>query len=63
MEDNDQSFKIGELWLKTGQDGKKYMSGNIVLNESKIDIEIHKNTMKDKEQDPDYYVTAEEIPF
>lgn len=59
-----QNFKIGSLWLKTSKDGKtKYLQGNIVINESKINISIFKNTKKTKNNQPDYNIVASEIPF
>ena len=65
MSNNDyQNFKIGSLWLKTSKDGNtKYMQGNIVINESKIDIVIFKNTKKTNENQPDYNIMASEVPF
>ena len=54
-----QNFKIGSLWLKTSKDGKtKYMQGNIDLYGAKINISIFKNTKKEKDKQPDYYIST-----
>lgn len=54
------SRKIGALWLKETQDGKKYMSG--VLNDisGDISIAIFKNDRKEKENHPDYSIVLSE---
>ncbi len=52
------SRKIGALWLRETQDGKKYMSG--VLNDigGDISIAIFKNDRK--ENQPDYSIVLSE---
>jgi uncharacterized protein (DUF736 family) len=52
--------KIGALWVRTTQEGKKYMSG--VLNDLRGDISIavFKNDRKEKENQPDYNIIISE---
>lgn len=54
------SKKIGALWLKTSQDGKKFMSGVLEGLGGDIQIVVFKNDKKEKENQPDYNIMRSE---
>jgi len=49
--------KIGALWLGTGKNGSKFMSGRIELSEDEeLRVLVFKNGFKEKPSQPDYVV-------
>lgn len=51
---------IGGLWIKTGRDGHKFMSGEINMFDRKLQIVIFKNDKGDNEKRPDYRIYLSE---
>ena len=47
--------KIGALWFKTAKDGSRFMSGELEIDNRKIQIVVFKNT-KQTEKQPDYRI-------
>lgn len=54
------SRKIGDLWIKTSKDGKKYMSGVLEDLSGDIRIAVFKNDRKEKDSHPDYQILLSE---
>lgn len=45
----------GGLWVKTSQDGKEYMTGDVTVNGTKIQVIVFPNNFKEGLQ-PDYRI-------
>lgn len=54
------SRKIGALWLKTANDGRKFFSGVLQDLTGDINIAVFKNDRKEKENQPDYNIVLSE---
>lgn len=54
------SRKIGALWVRETQDGKKFMSGLIETLNGDVQIAVFKNDKKEKENQPDYNIVLSE---
>jgi hypothetical protein len=59
MSDYDNNNK-GALWLKTAKTGRKYMGGEIVINNKKHYIKVFKNENKNNERQPDYNLIVDQ---
>lgn len=54
------SRKIGALWIRETQEGKKFMSGLIETLNGDVQIAVFKNDKKEKENQPDYNIVLSE---
>jgi len=54
--------KIGALWVRESQDGRKFMSGLIETLNGDVQIAVFKNDKKEKENQPDYNIVLSERP-
>lgn len=54
------SRKIGALWVRETQEGKKFMSGLIETLNGDVQIAVFKNDKKEKENQPDYNIVLSE---
>ncbi len=54
------SRKIGALWIRETQEGKKFMSGLIETLNGDVKIAVFKNDKKEKENHPDYNIVLSE---
>jgi uncharacterized protein (DUF736 family) len=54
--------KIGALWIRETQEGKKFMSGLIETLNGDVHIAVFKNDKKEKENQPDYNIVLSEKP-
>jgi uncharacterized protein (DUF736 family) len=52
--------KIGALWVRESQDGRKFMSGLIETLNGDVQIAVFKNDKKEKENQPDYNIVLSE---
>lgn len=52
--------KIGALWVRESQDGRKFMSGLIETLNADVQIAVFKNDKKEKENQPDYNIVLSE---
>ena len=52
--------KIGALWVRESQDGRKFMSGLIETLNGDVQIAVFKNDKKEKENHPDYNIVLSE---
>jgi len=52
--------KIGALWVRETQDGKKFVSGLIETLNGDVQIAVFKNDKKEKENHPDYNIVLSE---
>ncbi len=52
--------KIGALWLKETQEGKKFMSGLIETLHGDVQIAVFRNDKKEKDNQPDYNIVLSE---
>jgi len=48
-----ENRKFGALWVKTNKDGGEYMSGEMIINEKKINIVAFKRDKKNPKE-PDW---------
>ena len=51
---------IGALWLKKSKKGLVYMSGQLEIDDQKIQITVFKNERKEKKNQPDYQILKSE---
>ncbi len=51
---------IGAIWIKTAKSGKPYMTGNIEINGTKIDIVVFSNDKGGNDSRPDYRIFKSE---
>lgn len=52
--------KIGACWKRKSKDGKQYLSGQIDLITSKLNIVLFKNDKKTNPKQPDYNIVLSE---
>ena len=51
-----ENKNMGALWLKTSDNGKKYMSGVVEIDGVKHQIVVFKNDHKNADTHPDYKI-------
>jgi hypothetical protein len=52
--------RIGGLWIKESKNGQKFMSGNIEIGKSKLNISVFKNDKSENPNRPAYSISVDE---
>jgi hypothetical protein len=55
-DDKEKAVSIGALWEKNSSKGLKFFSGQIEVNEEKIQIVVFKNDYKKEDKHPDWKI-------
>jgi uncharacterized protein (DUF736 family) len=52
---------IGALWVNETKDGKKYLSGEVDINNIKVRIVVFKNNYKTEDKHPEYQIFEKRV--